>query len=127
MPREAHRFVTLDGLRGIAAFVVVTTHAGNAVPFETPRPFLAVDFFFALSGFVLCYAYAGRLRDGLSPPAFLLIRLLRLYPLYILGTAIGILAWLAAGHGGELGRPAINIAAAILFLPSPASLMLYPF
>jgi len=62
---------------------------------------LAVDFFFLLSGFVIAAAYERRLTDGMSLPAFARIRLIRLYPLILLGLLLGV-AWprvarLAAG------------------------------
>jgi len=51
--------------------------------------YLAVDLCFLLSGVVLSYAYDGRLERGLSASSFILIRLKRLAPLYLLGAAIG--------------------------------------
>ena len=72
-------FVTLDGLRGIAALAVVTRHAPY---FRNPffESYLAVDFFFVLSGFVLAHAYGQRLRGNLSILDFVKIRIVRLYP-----------------------------------------------
>lgn len=67
MQAETHHFVTLDGMRGMAAVAVVTTHAvpfigGPLLPSASP----AVDLFFLLSGFVLTHAYSTRLDEGLS-------------------------------------------------------------
>jgi peptidoglycan/LPS O-acetylase OafA/YrhL len=82
-----HQFVLLDGLRGVAALAVVVTHALYFFP-PTPMAYLAVDFFFMLSGFVLAHAYGERLRQGMTAGRFMAIRLIRLYPLYALGSAL---------------------------------------
>ncbi len=58
-------FPILDGLRGVAAILVVIFHLFEAV-FPVPKDlplhhgYLAVDFFFLLSGFVVAYAYDDR-------------------------------------------------------------------
>ncbi len=87
------RFEILDGLRGVAAIIVVAFHL-----FETyssgPREqilnhgYLAVDFFFVLSGFVIGYAYDDRW-SHMSIWNFFKRRLIRLQPMVILGTLIG--------------------------------------
>ena len=57
----------LDGLRGVAALMVILYHVFECFDW-TPLPhgYLAVDFFFVLSGFVIGYAYDGRWREGLT-------------------------------------------------------------
>ncbi len=93
--RKGH-FVLLDGLRGVAAIMVVLFHLFE--PFSGGNPqlqiinhgYLAVDFFFMLSGFVIAYAYDGRwgtmgLRD------FAMRRLIRLQPMVVLGSLFGAL------------------------------------
>jgi peptidoglycan/LPS O-acetylase OafA/YrhL len=55
-------FVTLDGLRGVAASVIVVSHLSYFVPSLPLETNLAVDFFFVLSGFVLANAYGEALR-----------------------------------------------------------------
>ena len=87
------RFEILDGLRGVAAMIVVAFHL-----FETysagPREqilnhgYLAVDFFFVLSGFVIGYAYDDRW-GRMTTWDFFKRRLIRLQPMVILGTLIG--------------------------------------
>lgn len=126
MRSEARSFVTLDGLRGVAALVVVIGHAQPFGFTQFPQFDLAVDFFFALSGFVLTHAYAERLRKGMSPKAFVTLRIIRLYPLYILGTVLGMLVWLPARHGLGSRAFCVEVIAAALFLPSPVSGQLYP-
>lgn len=89
----AHRFVFLDGLRGIAAAAVVILHfTGNRQGSSdfVPHGSLAVDFFFILSGFVIAFAYDQRLRSGrLNFWSFAVARLIRLYPMLLLGLATG--------------------------------------
>ena len=57
------RFLFLDGLRGIAALSIVFYHIPEIFGGATaiPHAWLAVDFFFMLSGFVIAYAYDNRL------------------------------------------------------------------
>jgi peptidoglycan/LPS O-acetylase OafA/YrhL len=83
----------LDGLRGTAAILVVIYHLFEAY---YPRPvnhpmhhgYLAVDFFYLLSGFVVGYAYDDRW-GKMKIKDFIKIRLVRLHPLVILGVTIG--------------------------------------
>ncbi|MEH3105125.1 MAG: acyltransferase [Sphingomonas phyllosphaerae] len=92
-PPKEH-FVLLDGLRGVAAIMVVLFHLFE--PFSGGNPqrqivnhgYLAVDFFFTLSGFVIAYAYDGRWgRMGFG--GFVLRRLVRLQPMVVLGSVLG--------------------------------------
>ena len=82
--------------------------------------FLAVDFFFCLSGFVLGYAYDDRIaRLGLG--SFLKARLIRLHPLVIFGAVLGLIAFYAnpfgitPGYGP--GKLALLFAASVLLIP----------
>jgi peptidoglycan/LPS O-acetylase OafA/YrhL len=84
----------LDGLRGIAAIVVVIFHIfetftmGDHTKQIINHGYLAVDFFFLLSGFVIAYAYDDRWgRMGLGE--FFKRRLIRLHPMIIIGMVIG--------------------------------------
>ena len=86
------RFDTLDGLRGIAAIMVMLFHAGDRLPVRAVGGYLAVDLFFALSGFVIALAYEDRLRQGFPFSRFLIVRLIRSYPMYLVGMLVG--AWL---------------------------------
>ena len=90
-PQHAGHFAALDALRGVAALCVVWYHfAGRLnLPFLFPHGYLAVDFFFVLSGFVIAKAYTERLSSGSLPVLkFCLLRLIRLAPLAIIGTLI---------------------------------------
>lgn len=87
------RFEILDGLRGVAAMIVVAFHlfeTYSSGPTEQilNHGYLAVDFFFVLSGFVIGYAYDDRW-DRMTTWDFFKRRLIRLQPMVILGTLIG--------------------------------------
>lgn len=89
-PRRA--FQTLDGLRGVGAFLVVMRHVPVFFgPIQVPESFLAVDLFYLVSGFVVAHAYGDRLRAGGFFRGFLKTRLIRLYPLYLFGLALGVI------------------------------------
>jgi peptidoglycan/LPS O-acetylase OafA/YrhL len=115
-----HKFLTLDALRGVAALVVVEFHVVGSV--VVPHGYLAVDFFFLLSGFVLAFAYQERLDAGWSILSFLKVRLIRLYPLYILGTVLGLATAIGLAKFGPvthaLSSYAILTALAIFMLPA---------
>jgi peptidoglycan/LPS O-acetylase OafA/YrhL len=121
LPRGSHQFATLDGLRGIAAFAVMTRHCREQLGgVFLPHSYLAVDFFFVLSGFVLAHAYEQRLLSGMTTAEFLRIRLVRLYPLYLIGTVLCIAA--AASVGGVhwlKPKTTLIIISALAFLPDP--------
>ncbi|MFD1192248.1 acyltransferase family protein [Phenylobacterium conjunctum] len=87
-------YPALDGLRGVAALSVVVMHRHVWFGLEgwLAHGYLAVDFFFMLSGFVIANAYEGKLTGGMSAWDFIKARLIRLYPLLALGVTIGT-AW----------------------------------
>lgn len=83
----------LDGLRGVAAIVVVCFHlfeayATSHVNQIINHGYLAVDFFFILSGFVIGYAYDDRWKT-LTIKEFLKRRFIRLHPMVVIGAVIG--------------------------------------
>jgi len=90
MGQKGH-FAGLDGLRGIAALAIVGLHGNQFVKLTTfhPSTYLAVDFFFILSGFVIAYAYDERIKAGLRLGSFLRVRLIRLYPMLFFGALLG--------------------------------------
>jgi peptidoglycan/LPS O-acetylase OafA/YrhL len=81
----------LDGLRGIAALSVAVFHGGIIFGGKPllPRAYLAVDFFFLLSGVVVAYAYEARLLQG-NRFEYLQTRVIRLYPMIIVGAVLGV-------------------------------------
>ena len=87
------RYEILDGLRGVAALLVICYHCLESyIPiFGTQHinhGYLAVDFFFALSGFVIGYAYDDRW-NRMTTWQFFKRRLVRLHPMVVAGTLIG--------------------------------------
>ncbi|MBX9883444.1 MAG: acyltransferase [Novosphingobium sp.] len=86
-----NRYRLLDEMRGIAALAVLVFHIGTrgGGPLIVPNGFLAVDFFFMLSGFVIAEAYEARLARGLSFADFALRRLVRMAPVAMLGALAG--------------------------------------
>jgi peptidoglycan/LPS O-acetylase OafA/YrhL len=88
----ATHFHSLDALRGIAALAVLFLHGTELLSpgFVPQSASLAVDLFFILSGFVLAHAYDERLSSGrMSWRDFMAVRLIRLYPMILVGTALG--------------------------------------
>lgn len=87
------RYEILDGLRGMAAMIVVAYHLLETYYHSSPEQplnhgYLAVDFYFVLSGFVIGYAYDDRW-DRMSVLNFFKRRLVRLHPMVILGSVLG--------------------------------------
>jgi peptidoglycan/LPS O-acetylase OafA/YrhL len=124
-------FTRLDELRGVAAFVVVLMHCNLLVlgcKSYFQHAYLAVDFFFMLSGFVLAHVYAWRMAGGLTIRQFMIRRLIRLYPTLAVGLLIGTVnAIIQAAAGGEeiartvgLGAfalPALHVAGSSVIFP----------
>jgi peptidoglycan/LPS O-acetylase OafA/YrhL len=118
-------FLLLDGLRGLAAVVVVFGHtAGHLGGFRLfPGFAMAVDFFFVLSGFVIGKAYEGRLAAGaMSFANFFSVRMIRLYPMVFAGAVLGFFVWtgyaLVEGRFAEVPNVLLSLPFALLVLPS---------
>ena len=98
-------YALLDGLRGVAALLVVWYHVFEGYQFAGGKPvidfanhgYLAVDFFFILSGFVIGYAYDSRWKSGLTLGSFFKRRLIRLHPMVIMGVIIGAIGFATEG------------------------------
>ncbi|RZK83030.1 MAG: acyltransferase [Pedobacter sp.] len=96
--KTKQHFELLDGLRGIAAISVLVFHF---MEFLTPdyndnftaHSYLAVDFFFCLSGFVIAYAYDNKI-ERIGKWEFLKLRLIRLHPLVVIGSVLGLLSFI---------------------------------
>ena len=99
----------LDGLRGVAAVLVlfyhifegfsfaeITNEAGNGIIKTLNHGHIAVDFFFILSGFVISYAYDDRWKS-MGTWQFFKRRLIRLHPMLLMGAIIGTIAFAFVG------------------------------
>ena len=100
-------YTALDGLRGIAAIIVVLSHLGDSFNIHAcvAHAHLAVEFFFMLSGFVIGYAYDRRWDDGMTIFGFFKRRLVRLHPLVPLGVFLGIVPVLLLNMAGLADVP----------------------
>ena len=100
----------LDGLRGVAALLVLVYHIFEGFAFAGAtngvvsgiittlnHGHIAVDFFFILSGFVISYAYDDRW-GKMSVGEFFKRRLIRLHPMLIMGALIGAIAFAIEGY-----------------------------
>ncbi|MCF0164972.1 MAG: acyltransferase, partial [Bacteroidales bacterium] len=108
------RYELLDGLRGVAALMVIIYHVFECFPMETwiiGHGYLAVDFFFILSGFVIGYAYDDRWgKGGMTFGQFAKRRLIRLHPMVVFGVVIGLVCFLIQGAEGWDGTKATTSA-----------------
>ena len=125
-------YALLDGLRGVAALLVVWYHVFEGFQFASGAPtitvinhgYLAVDFFFILSGFVIGYAYDDRMGRQLTIGAFFKRRIVRLHPMVVMGAAIGAVAFFAQGavqwDGTHTALSAVMLAllCAMFFIPA---------
>ncbi len=125
--KTKQHFEILDGLRGIAALAIVVFHFMEIVypPKENfiAHGFLAVDFFFCLSGFVIAYAYNDRI-GKMGVMEFFKSRLIRLHPLVVFGAVLGFLAFLFdpfSGHSAtyDTGRLILLFVTSLLLIPFP--------
>lgn len=125
-----YRYDILDGLRGVAALMVVVFHLSEAFSYDPVykhlnHGYLCVDFFFVLSGFVIGYAYEQRMRSGrMSRRGFLRARLIRLQPMVLFGVLLGTALFFfqegpyyAGIAGADLGYLALNALGSFFMLP----------
>lgn len=99
-PRQ--RYEILDGLRGVAALLVIWYHvfeafATSPVDQRFNHGYLAVDFFFVLSGFVIGHAYDSRWQRGMTAGRFIVRRIIRLQPMVIIGVLLGVVSFIIQG------------------------------
>lgn len=92
----------LDGLRGVAALLVIWYHvfegfATSPIDQQFNHGYLAVDFFFILSGFVIGYAYDDRWKNTMNVKDFFKRRLIRLHPMVVLGAVLGAITFYIQG------------------------------
>ena len=122
----------LDGLRGVAALLVVFYHIFEGLSFAEGgtlittinHGYLAVDFFFILSGFVIGYAYDDRLGRTMTLGNFFKRRLIRLHPMIIMGAVLGVVFYCLQGcvkwDGTHVATSMIMLAllCALFFIPA---------
>lgn len=137
MLKQKPHFALLDGLRGVAALAVLWYHvnegfafaeatngAGDGIIRSFNHGYLAVDFFFLLSGFVIAYAYDDRWNQGLTMGNFIKRRLIRLHPMLIAGAIIGAITFLIqggvtwSGESVSLAQVLLCLGLTFLFIPS---------
>ena len=121
-------FEILDGLRGLAAIAVVIFHFMEIAITDYSKNFighgyLAVDFFFCLSGFVIAYAYDAKAKDvGITQ--FFKLRLIRLHPLVIIGSVLGLLTFILDPFVSlypvyGFGKTALLFLSSLFLIPYP--------
>ena len=120
----------LDGLRGVAALMVIWYHvfegyafAGGTTIDTFNHGYLAVDFFFILSGFVIGYAYDDRWGKNFTMKDFIK-RLIRLHPMVIMGAVVGAITFYIQGSvqwdGTHIGISMVmlSLLCTIFFIPA---------
>lgn len=121
LPDSKTHYHLLDGLRGVAALMVIIYHCYECFPAESwiiGHGYLAVDFFFILSGFVIGYAYDDRWDKSstrrLTYWQFFRRRLIRLHPMVVFGVLWGVAMFGVQGSvkwdGSQVTLSAIMIA-----------------
>jgi peptidoglycan/LPS O-acetylase OafA/YrhL len=122
-------YAILDGLRGVAAITVVCFHlfeayATSHVDQRINHGYLAVDFFFILSGFVVGYAYDDRWKT-MTIKNFMKRRFIRLHPMVVAGAIIGAsifyLQGCAAWDVSKVSAPKLFVATLINACLIPAT------
>ena len=127
-------YALLDGLRGVAALMVVWYHFFEGFAFAEGTAIttfnhghIGVDLFFMLSGFVISYAYDDRwqsARNHLTLKDFFKRRLIRLHPMLIMGAIIGLVTFCLQGSVKWDGSPTpmswslVALVLTMLFIPA---------
>jgi peptidoglycan/LPS O-acetylase OafA/YrhL len=133
-PDSRQHFKVLDALRGVAAIMVVIFHVlevysgGDHVKQWINHGYLAVDFFFMLSGFVMAHAYDGRW-GNMTLKDFFKRRLIRLHPMIVFGMVIGAVCFYFGASdyfpkiaGTSAGQLLLILVIGCTLLPVPISM-----
>lgn len=127
-PEQPTHMVLIHGLRGLAAIAVMIYHFAELTIDQTmvASGYLAVDLFFVMSGLVLTRAYLHRFETGMLKTEFILRRFIRLYPVFLIGTVLTLVAVLfshAFGYNpASLTRAGASLFFMIFSLPTPPPL-----
>ena len=108
------RFHVLDAMRGVCAISVIFFHSNKDL---LPVAHAAVDFFFLLSGFVLAKRHGAELTAGVGRRQFAIRRLTRLYPLYFIGSLMGVIPLYFLTAMGAVGFGFKGYLLSLLFFP----------
>lgn len=124
-------YAILDGLRGVAALLVLIYHVEEGFAFVGNKSiefmnhgYLAVDFFFILSGFVIGYAYDDRLGKSMTMLNFFKRRLIRLHPMVVIGAVVGAICFFIQGsvtwQGTHVATSVVmlSLLCAMFFIPA---------
>lgn len=128
---EPSKMRSIEGARALAAVSVVLMHAANLMRVEQfsghiglgglfDFGYVGVDFFFALSGFIITYVHFGDIGRLERIPRYLWRRFSRIYPIYwfvlLLSIAVSLLGRLASGKGATLEMGLEDIAGTIFLV-----------
>lgn len=118
-PSKPH-YPILDGLRGVAAIMVVIFHLFEASATShfnqiINHGYLAVDFFYLLSGYVIGYSYDDRW-GKMSLGGFFKRRLIRLHPMVIMGMIVGAALFYLSASGLFPGISAVPVWRMLLIM-----------
>ncbi|WP_206245201.1 acyltransferase family protein [Novosphingobium terrae] len=118
-PRET--FELLDGLRGICAICVVAMHIADqyGLIYSIPHAYIAVPFFFMLSGIVISHAYEKGIMKNSNILYFMTVRIERLYPLLVMGIVISLSLNSITHKWNYDGKITLMILASIFLIPWP--------
>jgi peptidoglycan/LPS O-acetylase OafA/YrhL len=131
LPASKPHYEILDGLRGVAAVMVLVYHIFEAFVIDRfgliiGHGYLAVDFFYALSGFVIGYAYDERWQR-MSLGAFFKRRFIRLHPMVVFGMILGAVLFYFGDsaifpkiHEVPVLKMLLYMALGMLLIPVPA-------
>ncbi|WP_158811691.1 acyltransferase [Beijerinckia sp. L45] len=123
-------FAAVDGMRGIAAILVMDYHVALYFSFNkgvsgatilADHFYLVVDLFFVMSGFVIAHSFDAKMISGMTCLEFMASRLRRLYPMVVIGVLFGattLLAFLYVTPQVGFSRIVLCVMSGLLLLPT---------
>ncbi len=118
------RFAMLDALRGMLAIILFVAHTHDFLgDWARPASAITLDTYFVMAGFIIAYVYEPRFAAGMTAREFILIRIVRFFPIYLIGALLGLcVVVLSEGREAFSGLAALQL----LMLPAPGD-ALYPW